>query len=72
MPDKTGGVVLMALSLVAVVQQGAFGLATRSREASVFFLNFIILGWLGGCPAEEPYVSLSQQHTAIYFAIMLF
>jgi len=31
----------------------------------------LILGWLGGAPAEEPYVMMSQLASAYYFAHFL-
>jgi ubiquinol-cytochrome c reductase cytochrome b subunit len=32
-----------------------------------FFGNSVILGWLGGQPAEEPYILLAQFSTFFYF-----
>ena len=34
---------------------------------AVFVINFLILGWVGGKPAEEPYVLISQLSTLYYF-----
>jgi ubiquinol-cytochrome c reductase cytochrome b/c1 subunit len=33
----------------------------------LFLINFIILGWVGGKPAEEPYVTIAQGATMYYF-----
>jgi ubiquinol-cytochrome c reductase cytochrome b/c1 subunit len=33
----------------------------------IFLINFIILGWVGGKPADEPYVTISQATTLYYF-----
>ena len=24
----------------------------------LFFINFVVLGYIGGCPAEEPYITI--------------
>jgi ubiquinol-cytochrome c reductase cytochrome b subunit len=37
----------------------------------VLVVDVLILGWLGGAPAEEPYVRLSQIASAYYFAHFL-
>jgi ubiquinol-cytochrome c reductase cytochrome b subunit len=34
-------------------------------------LDIVILGWVGGLPAEEPYVMISQLATIYYFAHFL-
>jgi len=33
----------------------------------IFIFNFFLLGILGGSPIEEPYYTLSQISTALYF-----
>jgi quinol-cytochrome oxidoreductase complex cytochrome b subunit len=33
----------------------------------LFLINFIVLGWVGGKPAEEPYVTIAQGTTMYYF-----
>jgi ubiquinol-cytochrome c reductase cytochrome b subunit len=33
----------------------------------LFIFNFLFLGFLGGSPAEEPYILLSRLSTALYF-----
>ncbi len=37
----------------------------------ILMLDILILGWLGGAPAEEPYVMISQVASAYYFAHFL-
>ncbi|VAV88686.1 Ubiquinol-cytochrome C reductase, cytochrome B subunit [hydrothermal vent metagenome] len=37
----------------------------------ILMLDIVILGWLGGAPAEEPYVMISQVASAYYFAHFL-
>lgn len=75
-PDKLGGVVMMGLSLVIL-----FFLPILDRSIIInprfnpifriflmfFFLDVLFLGWLGGMPAEAPYVLISQIATFYYF-----
>jgi len=37
----------------------------------IFVFNFLLLGFLGGCPAEEPYITLSRVASFIYFSYFL-
>ena len=37
-----------------------------------FYFNFIGLGWLGGCLAEYPFVTLSRLFTISYFLFFVF
>ena len=37
----------------------------------LFFINFLILGYLGGEVAEEPYITFSQISTVWYFTYFL-
>ncbi len=37
----------------------------------LFFINFLILGYLGGEVAEEPYITFSQISTIWYFVHLL-
>ncbi len=34
---------------------------------ALFVIDFVILGWVGGKPAEEPYVTIAQGATMYYF-----
>jgi quinol-cytochrome oxidoreductase complex cytochrome b subunit len=38
----------------------------------VFFVDALILGWVGGKPVEEPYVQIAQLATIFYFSYFLF
>lgn len=38
---------------------------------ALFIINFLILGWVGGQEAIEPYVTISEAATAYYFLHML-
>ncbi len=75
-PAKLGGVIAMFASILVWM---ALPWLDRSKVRSgkfrpiykwffwVFLANFIFLGYLGGMPAEEPYVTMSQLATAYYF-----
>ncbi|MES2711614.1 MAG: cytochrome b/b6 [Pseudomonadota bacterium] len=79
-PDKLGGVVLMFGSiLVLFVLPWLDGSPVRSMRFrpvariafALFTLNFFVLLYVGGKPAEEPYVTISRIATAYYFAYFL-
>ena len=80
-PSKLFGVLAMVSSIVAlVVFPSLVGHTIRSGYfRSVFqclfwffVLNFVLLGWLGACPVEAPFVMLSQLSTSIFFLMLLF
>lgn len=79
-PDKLGGVVgmfaailiLLALPILDVsrIRSNAF------RPIMKFFFwlfvaNFLLLGWIGGNHAEEPYITIGQVCTIFYFSYFL-
>jgi ubiquinol-cytochrome c reductase cytochrome b/c1 subunit len=79
-PDKLGGVLLMFGSiLVLFVLPWLDGSPVRSMRFrpvarlafALFTLNFFVLLYVGGKPAEEPYVTISRFATAYYFAYFL-
>jgi len=79
-PDKLGGVLLMFGSiLVLFVLPWLDSSPVRSMRfrpvARIAFLlwtiNFFVLMYCGGMPAEQPYVFMSQVATAYYFAYFL-
>ncbi len=37
----------------------------------IFFVNFIILGWIGQQPAESPFIELGMGATFIYFFTLI-
>ncbi|MCR9221999.1 MAG: cytochrome b N-terminal domain-containing protein [Alphaproteobacteria bacterium] len=37
----------------------------------LFAVNFVVLSWVGGQAAEEPYVSIAQWSTLLYFFLLL-
>ena len=79
-PDKLGGVLLMFGSiLVLFVLPWLDGSPVRSMRFrpmarlafALFTLNFFVLLYVGGKPAEEPYVTISRFATAYYFAYFM-
>lgn len=78
-PNKLGGVVVMALSILVLGILPLFNFSmSTSRYAFIsqvffwlFVINFILLGWLGTCPVEDPYIFYSRVATAIYFSYFL-
>ena len=76
-PDKLLGVVAMVASILilALLPYLSADSKIRSlafRPISKFFLYFFIfdcfiLGWIGHCPAEMPYVLIGRVATIFYF-----
>lgn len=79
-PDKLGGVICMGLALVVLfllpylntseIRSSQF----RPIHRQLFWLlvvDSIILGWIGQCPPEEPYITIGQIATVYYFAYFL-
>jgi len=79
-PDKLGGVIAMGLSLVTLA---LLPLVNTSNIRSSFFRplhrylfwiwvgNAFVLGWIGGNPVEDPYITIGQIATVVYFAYLL-
>jgi ubiquinol-cytochrome c reductase cytochrome b subunit len=79
-PDKLAGVVAMfSAILILFVLPWLDNCKVKSANyrplfrifTYVFFINFIVLGYLGGEVAEEPYITLSQISTIWYFTHFL-
>jgi quinol-cytochrome oxidoreductase complex cytochrome b subunit len=80
-PDKLGGVVAMGAALVVLIFL-PFLHTSEIRSTSfrpiykVFFWLFVVdsfvLGWIGGCVAESPYLEIGQIATVFYFFYLLF
>lgn len=79
-PDKLGGVVCMGLSLgvlfilpyitTSEIRSSQF----RPIHRKLFWLlviDSVLLGWIGQCPPEEPYITIGQIATVYYFAYFL-
>ena len=79
-PSKLGGVLAMGLSILILlllpILDGSHVRSNGLKPISkllywIFIINFILLAWLGGNAAEEPYVTLSRICTLYYFIHIL-
>lgn len=79
-PDKLGGVMCMMASILVLLLLPAnvirLGLFSRLHWENVYFCLLILfsgwtLGWLGGLPAENPFVQISQVFTFIWFSVII-
>ncbi len=75
-PNKIGGIALMGgaiviLLLLPVLNKNLTPSALVNPSFKIltylFFAVFLILGWLGSQPVEQPYIFLSQFCTVLYF-----
>jgi len=75
-PNKLGGVIAMFFSIIVLyfLPFLDFSRITSPRFSplykllfSFFILNVFLLSWLGSCPVKEPYISLGQVCTVLYF-----
>nr|UNS18838.1 cytochrome b [Ixodes ovatus] len=79
-PNKFGGVIALAMSIVIVMSLPL----TMSNKFSSFFLHplkkmafwsminiFFLLTFLGACPVEYPFVIISQMLTILYFSFFI-
>ena len=75
-PNKLGGVVglvaavalLFILPFITITQRGGQVYSPFARFMFwVFVFDFVLLTWLGSCPAEAPYINLSLFCTVLYF-----
>jgi len=82
-PNKLLGVITMALAIITILVLpfiNGFWNIIRSiyfkpflKILIIFFIvNCIILGWIGGKPVMEPYYSIGQIATFMYFVIFFF
>ena len=79
-PNKLGGVLAMFISILILFSLpflGNFDCKTHKFVSVsqfffwLFIVNVIILGFLGSCVVEQPYVILSQLATIYYFSYFL-
>lgn len=79
-PDKLGGVVLMAAAILVLVLLPFY--VTAEVRSSAFrplyrflfwllLVDVLLLGWVGANPVESPYYELGQLCTAFYFVYFL-
>ncbi len=79
-PNKLGGVLAMVLSILGLLTLPLFISKYRIAEFKIFYtsaiwlfgLNFVLLGWIGQLPVEEPYTSIGLFATILYFFILFF
>ena len=75
-PNKLGGVILMMLSII-ILAVFPFFISTKVRSFQYkpinrlfywfFVVDCILLGWIGGNPAETPYIEIGRYCTCFYF-----
>mgnify|MGYP001548984825 CR=1 FL=1 len=79
-PNKLGGVVALALSVIILLllpflHSARFRAGPFCPPAKLFFWSLVIcarlLTWIGARPVEEPYVILGQIFTVFYFTFFL-
>jgi len=80
-PNKLGGVVALVAAVLILFafpinrKKALFaGLAYRVGTRFLFWTivaTFIVLTWLGSCPAEYPFIGLAEKASLIYFIVFL-
>jgi ubiquinol-cytochrome c reductase cytochrome b subunit len=80
-PNKLGGVIGLLLAVLRLFLFSAFSKNllfsgfSSSPLARLFFWSlvscFLLLTWLGRCPAESPYTEVALRLTVLYFFLML-
>jgi ubiquinol-cytochrome c reductase cytochrome b subunit len=80
-PDKLGGVVAMVSAILVLILLPYINtsLVRSSKFRPLFSLmywflvaDFILLGWIGQKPVEDPYIGIGLFCTILYFLILLF
>jgi len=80
-PNKIGGVIAMLFSILILfsLPSSDKSIIKSPRLRSIFnfffiifIVNFLFLGFLGGSPAEEPYIFLSRVSSIVYFSHFFF
>ena len=81
-PNKDGGIIAMAFSIVSIICLPFIDRNTVIKTPQVrilwkfffwsFVFNFIFLGWLGEQPAEAPYIIYGQFSTGYFFFFLWF
>jgi ubiquinol-cytochrome c reductase cytochrome b subunit len=81
-PDKLGGVLCMGLAIAILFFLPLFYKNIYLQYNSKYFLiniiffclffNTLILGWVGACAVEPPYLIISQISTFFYFFLFFF
>ena len=80
-PHKLGGVIAMFAALLILLLLPYTGTSElrsssfRPLHRMIFWLvvlDYLILGWIGGCAPESPYLEVGQVATIFYFSYFLF
>jgi len=80
-PHKLGGVIAMFAALLILLLLPYSGTSElrsssfRPLHRMIFWLlvlDYLILGWIGGCAPESPYLEVGQVATIFYFSYFLF
>lgn len=79
-PNKLMGVIMMFISIlilyllpflpVSILRSSTFR-PLWSPFIWIFFFNFILLGWIGSKPAEDPFIIIGTLSTIYYFTSLL-
>lgn len=79
-PNKLGGVIALVLSIV-ILTTLPFTHTNKIKNLSfrpigkifywIFIANFFFLTWIGSKPVEEPFISLGQLSSIIYFSYFI-
>jgi len=80
-PHKLGGVIAMFAALLilfllpflntAEIRSSSFR-PVHKQFFWLFVLDYFVLGWIGGCAPESPYLEIGQLATFFYFFYFLF
>lgn len=79
-PNKLGGVIALVLSLLILFTLPFLHMSKlRSLQFRplgkifywVFMANFILLTWIGSKPVEEPFITIGQYSSILYFSYFL-
>lgn len=77
-PSKVGGVAAIFAALlilftipVTTTKKRRFFNPFAQFLFWVWIVTWVILTWVGGCPAEEPYIRLGQTLTVLYFSYFI-
>jgi ubiquinol-cytochrome c reductase cytochrome b subunit len=78
-PNKLAGVILMAISILILLFLPFFVGKIKSPEFKFFYtlwvwffgINFLLLGYLGQLPVQDPYITVAQCCTSLYFFLIV-